>query len=835
MEEEEPQQPENQPSEDAKKIAQKQSEQAPPGGKVIQQVVEDEIKDAYLSYAMSVIIGRALPDVRDGLKPVQRRILHAMNEMAMHYNKPYKKSARIVGECLGKFHPHGDQAVYDALVRMAQNFSLRYPLIDGQGNFGSVDEDNAASMRYTEARLKKIAEELLQDIDKETVLFVDNFDGSLKEPSVLPAKLPNLLINGATGIAVGMATNIPPHNVGEIVEGVITLVDKPETEILELAEIIKGPDFPTGGIIAGRQGILDAMKTGMGRIRLKAKYHQEEKLGKRRLIIDEIPYMVGKAKLIEQMADGVREKTIEGIADLRDESDREGMRIVIELKKDAVVEVVINQLFKHTRLEVTVGINMLAIVNNEPKTLSMKACLEQFILHRKDVVRKRTQFDLTKAQDKAHILEGLIIALNDIDRAITLIKQSASTQTARDMLMKTYSLSEKQAAAILDMKLQRLTSLEQDKIREEHGQLLEIIKDLKDILAKEERIKDIIKNEMRKIKEEYNDVRRTEISMSSDSDLDDEDLIKPEEVVVTRTNTGYIKRVPLETYKQQNRGGKGIIAATTKEDDCVEQLFIANTHDFLLFFSNDGKVHWLKVYKIPEATRQSKGKAIVNLLNLGEQNAKITACIPIKEFKPEQFLFMATRSGIVKKTSLEEFSRPRQGGIIAINLEENDQLVNVLLTDGSKQIMLATKSGMAVKFNEQDVRSIGRAGMGVIGIRLQGEDHVIGMIEAKEDKTILTITEHGYGKRTKTDEYRLINRGGSGVINIQTSERNGTVVAIAYVEDEDEVMLISKEGIIIRIAVKDVSIIGRNTQGVRIMKLSDGDSVVSIAKIVKES
>ena len=799
---------------------------------IIVRPIDQEMKGSYIDYAMSVIVGRALPDVRDGLKPVHRRILYAMNDLGIVHNKPFKKSARIVGECLGKYHPHGDTAVYDSLVRMAQDFSLRYRLIDGQGNFGSVDGDNAASMRYTEARTKKIAEEMLEDLEKETVLFVDNFDGSLKEPSVLPSKVPNLLINGSSGIAVGMATNIPPHNITETCTAIIRILENPEISVQELLQIMHGPDFPTGGIICGRNGIAEYFATGRGKVLVRGKTHIEKKHEKESIIITEIPYMTNKALMIESLAEHIKNKVIEGISDIRDESDRDGMRAVIELKRDAISDVVLNNLYKHTNLQTTFGIILLALVNNEPKILPMKEVITEFIKHRKHVVVKRTEFDLRKAEERAHILEGLIIALNNIDKAVALIKASKSVELARQGLMNSFTLSEIQANAILEMKLQRLTSLEQDKIREEHKGLLTLIADLKDILAKEMRVIDIIINELRKLIEEYGDTRKTEIS-ETDEQLEIEDLIPQESVAITITHAGYIKRLPVATYKSQRRGGKGIVATTTKDEDFVEDLFVANTHDYILFFTNTGKVHWLKVYRVPEASRIAKGKAIVNLLELPE-NEKITAFIPISKFDDKHYLLMVTKKGIVKKTNLDAYSNVRAGGIIAITVEDGDELVTVLLTDGSKQIILATAEGNAVKFEEEDARPIGRSGKGVIGIRLQGNDCVIGAVIADENKTLLTITENGYGKRTDISEYRLINRGGSGVINIQCSERNGKVVAIKPVVDDDEIMLISKDGIVIRILSHDVSVIGRNTQGMRIMRLDEKDKVVSAAKIINE-
>ncbi len=776
--------------------------------------------------------------VHDKLSFVQiKNIAEAHEEVTydiqVENDHEFVANGMLVHNCLGKYHPHGDAAVYEALVRMAQDFSLRYTLIDGQGNFGSLDGDNAASMRYTEARLKKIAEEVLQDLDKETVSFVDNFDGSLKEPSVLPGKVPNLLINGANGIAVGMATNVPPHNLSEITAAVRLLIENPDAEVRELMEVVKGPDFPTGGIIAGKSGILSAFAKGYGKVKVKAKIHLEEKTGRQKIIVDEIPYMVNKAMLLEEIAEYIKNKVIIGIADLRDESDKDGMRISIDLKKDAQSDIVLNQLFKHTRLQTTFAINMLALVNNEPRVLSLRESLLVFIEHRKDVITKRTQYDLLKAEEKAHILAGLIVALNDIDRAITLIKESTSAEKARVALMSQYTLSEIQAQAILDMKLQKLTSLEQNKIREEHDGLLQLIKEYKDILATPQRILTIITHEMQELNEQYGDKRRTEILDIDEENIDDEALIENTKMIVTITQAGYIKRLPVATYKQQNRGGKGVIGTTTKEEDIVEDIFVADNLDTILFFTDQGIVHWLKVYQIPEGTRQAKGKAIINLLNL-EPNEHIAASIPVKVFKENNYLLMATKNGTIKKTSLIAYSKPRAGGIIAITLDPGDKLVNVLLTDGTREILLATRNGLAVRFHESQARPIGRSGKGVCGITLKGDDEVITMIDADPQKTVLTITENGYGKRTALEEYRLINRGGIGVINIQCSERNGPVVAVASITEEDDIVLISKSGITIRIPIKTISIIGRNTQGVRLMRLEDGDSVVACAKIARE-
>ncbi len=801
--------------------------------RIIPRVIEQEMKTSYMDYSMSVIVGRALPDVRDGLKPVHRRVLFGMYELGVLHNKPFKKSARIVGDVMGKYHPHGDSPVYESLVRMAQDFSLRYPLINGQGNFGSVDGDAPAAMRYTEARLNKLAEEILQDIDKETVAFVPNFDGSLQEPSVLPAKVPNLLVNGSSGIAVGMATNIPPHNMSEVCDATIQTIDNPEIDILTLMQTIKGPDFPTGGIIMGGSGLKEAYKNGRGKIIVRAKTQLEELKNKTRIIVTEIPYMVNKAELIKAIADLVRDKKVQGISDLRDESDRDGMRVVIDLKSGANSDVVLNQLFTHSRMQETFGINLLALVNNQPRLLSLKVIIQEYIGYRRSIVRKRTQFDLTQAENKAHLLEGLIVALDHIDPIVLLIKRSKSPEEARNSLMSYYSLSEKQAQAILDMTLRRLTSLEQEKIRSEHVDLLKLIKDLKDILASEQKILGIIKAELLELKEKYGDARRTQLLESEVAAIEEESLIKPEDDVITITHAGYVKRLPVDTYKQQRRGGKGIIAAETKEEDFIENLFVANTHDFLLFFTNLGKVHWIKVYQLPEAGRYAKGTAIVNLLQLGE-GEKVTAFIPVKAFEENKFLFMVTASGTVKKTSLAEFSNPRKGGIIALTLSEKDELKSVMLTDGNQQIIIATESGSAVKFHESDVRPMGRAAAGVIGIRLR-DDKVVGATIADDKLSLVTVTENGYGKRSPIADYRLINRGGVGVINIKITDKNGKVVGIANVTDDDELMLISQSGVLIRTPVKGISVIGRNTQGVRVMKLGEKDKVISIAKIAPET
>ncbi|MFC1741234.1 DNA gyrase subunit A [Nanoarchaeota archaeon] len=801
--------------------------------RIIPTVVEDEVKRSYLDYSMSVIVSRALPDVRDGLKPVHRRILFAMNDLGMLSTKPFKKSARIVGEVIGKYHPHGDSAAYDTMVRMAQDFSLRYPLIQGQGNFGSVDGDSAAAMRYTEARLSKVSEDILEDIKKDTVDFQPNFDGELKEPVVLPSKIPNLLVNGSSGIAVGMATNIPPHNMSEVIEGTIAFIDNPEISPDEMMEHIKGPDFPTAGIICGIGGIRDAFRSGRGKIRVRAKTEFGTVHGRNAIIITEIPYQVNKAMLIEHSADLVRSKHLTGIHDIRDESDKDGLRVVFELKHDATPEVVLNQLFKHTRLETTFGINCLGLIDNAPRLLNIRDILGCFVDHRKEVVTRRTKFDLNKAEERAHILEGLITALNDIDNVVQKIKQSQDVDTARSLLMSDYSLTEIQAKAILDMRLQKLASLEQEKIKDEHKSLQQLIAELKGILESEQKVKDIIKQELNEMNEKYGDARRTEISTDVEEDISVEDLIEEEDMVVTITHAGYIKRIPVDTYRSQGRGGKGIIAASMKDDDFVEHLFIASTHAQVLLFSNHGHVYWLKVYDIPLGSRQAKGKAIVNLIRLKE-GERIKAFIPVREFDDQHYVMMCTKSGTIKKTSLEEFSRPRRGGIRAININQGDALMDVVMTDGNMNVIIATRNGMAIRFSENDVRPMGRAAAGVRGISLKDKDSVIGMILAEDEKTILTVTEHGYGKRTPVSEYRFIKRGGVGVKNIICSDRNGKCNAVRSVTDDDEIMFISQHGIIIRTKAKQIGVIGRVTQGVRLMSLKDGDVLIDVAKIINE-
>ncbi len=783
------------------------------------------MKESYIDYSMSVITARALPDVHDGLKPVHRRVLYAMQQLGLLHNKQHKKCARIVGEVLGKFHPHGDTAVYDTLVRLAQDFSLRYPLINGQGNFGNIDGDNAAAMRYTEAKLSKIAEDMLADIEKDTVKFVDNFDGSLKEPIVLPAKLPNLLVNGSSGIAVGMATNIPPHNINEAIDAIIAFINNQDISIDELMNYVKGPDFPTSGIILGNNGIKQAYKTGRGKIILRGK----AKIENNSLIIEEIPYQVNKSSLIESIADNVKDKIIEGIRDIRDESDRKGIRVVIELKKDANPEAVLNQIYKHTNMQVTYGIIMIALAAGQPKLMTLKDIIRHYVSHRLRVIKRRTKFDLNKAEERAHILVGLKIALANIDEVVALIKQSNSPEIARNKLQEKYELTEKQSQAILDMRLHRLTTLEQNKLQEEHDNLIKLIAELKDILADEQRVYQIIKDELNELKQAYGDERRTEI-VDFEEVIEDEDLITEEDVVITVTNSGYIKQIPLINYKQQKRGGQGVISADIKEDDIIKQLFVTKNTNYLMFFTSKGRVHWLKAYNVPLGTRYSRGKAIVNLLNLKE-NEKVTATLPINNFGKESYLLFATKNGLIKKTGLDKYSNPRSGGINAINLLENDELVQVLLINKGVKMLLATSNGNAVKFNENDVKSVGRNAIGVRGIKLKKDDRLIGMELVNDNDTLLTITENGYGKRTAIDDYRLIRRGGSGVINIKTNERNGKVIGIKSVNENDDVMFITQNGITIRTPAKDISCIGRNTQGVRLIRLKDNDKVASVARI----
>jgi DNA gyrase subunit A len=799
--------------------------------KIIPVYIEDEVKDSYLNYAMSVIVGRALPDVRDGLKPVHRRILFAMQELNLDHNKPYKKCARIVGEVLGKFHPHGDMAVYDTLVRMAQDFSLRYPLVDGQGNFGSIDGDAPAAMRYTEARLAAIADTMLTDIDKDTVNFGPNFDASLQEPLLLPAALPNLLVNGSSGIAVGMATNVPPHNLNEVADAAIYLLDHPEADAKDLMRYIKGPDFPTGGVICGRNGIKEAYTTGKGKLMVRARATVEhQKSGKDFIVITEIPYQVQKSGLIESIASLVDEKKIEGISDIRDESDKEGLRIVVELKRDVESQIVLNQLFKHTQLETTFGVIMLALVENRPKVLNLLQMLDAYIEHRKVIIRRRTQFELDKALKRAHILEGLKIALKFIDRIIRVIKTSKNTEVARERLMKEFDLSEIQSQAILEMQLQRLTALERDKIDAEYMELLKKIELCKAILASEKKIEGIIKEELVGLKKQYGDERRTEV-VGEVEELEIEDLIAEEDVVVTISHGGYIKRLPVSAYRKQRRGGSGVTGAEVKEEDFVEHLFVASTKDYLLIFTGKGQVHWLKVYEIPQASRTSKGKAIINLVQM-ETGAKISSTIPVKEFSSEQYLVMVTKLGQIKKTRLDAYGNPRKGGIIGITLEEGDELIGVELTDGKQELLIGTRHGKAIRFLESKVRDMGRAARGVRAIALAKKDEVIDMVVPQKDSTILTVTELGFAKRTPIKEYRLTSRGGKGVINMKVTIKNGQAVSLKSVSDNDELMAITQNGMFLRCAIKDIRTTGRSAQGVRLIKLQPKDHVACVAPVI---
>ena len=820
--------------------------------------IEDEMKKSYMDYAMSVIIGRALPDVRDGFKPVHRRCLYAMYDMGNDYNKPYKKSARVVGDVIGKYHPHGDTAAYDTIVRMAQDFSLRYPMVDGQGNFGSVDGDSPAAMRYTEIRMSKLAHEMLVDLDKETVDMGPNYDDSLTEPLVLPAKIPNLLVNGSAGIAVGMATNIPPHNLGEVVDGVVATIDNPAITLEELMEFIPGPDFPTAGFIYGREGIVNAYRTGRGiiQMRARARVEKQKKSERESIIVTEIPYQVNKSKLIEKIAELVREKKIEGISDLRDESDRDGMRIVIELKKDENPQVLLNQLYKQTAMQSSFGIIMLAIVSNRPKILTLKETIRHFIDHRREIVTRRTVFELKKAEARAHILEGLKIALDWLDAVIELIRASANPAEAKEGLMagkfadpawlakfdlvapavenKSPHLSDIQAQAILDMRLHRLTGLERDKIVEEFLEIMRYIGRLKEILGSETEILAIVKGELLEVKEKFGDPRRTEI-IAQTAEITLEDTIVEEDMVVNITHTGYIKRSAVSLYRAQRRGGKGKTGIKTKDEDFVEHLFIASTKDYLLFFTDAGKVYWLKVYELPEGGRATRGKAIVNLLNLSPDE-KISAILSVREFTDDRYIMMATRQGVVKKTSLLEYSHPRVGGILAVNLDDGDKLIDVALTDGKQDVLLASRSGKSIRFREEDVRPQGRVTRGVRGMTLEDDDLVIGMeiINELSGSTIFTATENGFGKRTELSEYRAQSRGGKGVITIKTTDRNGCVVAIKQVTDDNDLMLISDQGKILRVPVAGFSIIGRNTQGVRLMVTESEERIVAVAKLAEK-
>lgn len=801
---------------------------------IIEVNIEDEMKTSYLDYAMSVIVSRALPDVRDGLKPVHRRILYAMNELGLNPEKQYRKSARVVGDVLGKYHPHSDISVYDAMVRLAQDFNTRYPLVDGHGNFGSIDGDSPAAMRYTEVKMTKLTIEMLRDINKETIDYRPNFDETLKEPIVLPSRFPNLLVNGSSGIAVGMATNIPPHNLKEVIDGLIMLIDEPDTDIEELIQAIKGPDFPTGALIMGREGIKSAYKTGRGKLKLRAVAEIEEHgRGRSKIVITELPYQVNKANLIEKIAELVRDKKIDGISDLRDESDRDGMRIVIELKRDANPNIVLNNLYKMTQLETTFGVIMLALVDEEPKILNLKQILVHYLEHQRDIITRRTQFDLNKAEDRAHIVEGLRIALDNIDEIINIIRSSKEESIAKEKLMKNFGLSERQAQAILDMRLRRLTGLEREKLEEEYESLIKEINRLKEILSSEELIYKVIKDELLEIKEKHGDRRRTRIMPSAD-EIDIEDMIEEEDVIITLTHFGYIKRMPEDIYKTQRRGGKGITGITTREDDFVEDLFITSTHDTILFFTNKGKVYSLKAYEIPEGRRQARGTAIINLLNLtGDE--RVSAVIPIEKYDPESNLVLITKKGVIKKTKLERFKNIRKTGIIAISLREDDELIGVRKTNGKRELMVVTSNGMSIRFSEEDVREMGRSAMGVKAITLKEDDEVVAMDLIEDGKYLLVVSEHGYGKRTSLDDYRLQNRGGVGLKTYNVKEKTGKLVSAKVIDEEDDIIMISMAGIIIRLKTKDISRMGRNTQGVTLMKLGDeNDKVMAVAKYVGE-
>jgi len=804
--------------------------------KIVPIAIENEMKNSFMDYSMSVIVSRALPDVRDGLKPVHRRILYTMHELGLVHNRGFRKCAAVVGDTMGKYHPHGDSAIYDTLVRLAQPWNMRYPLVQGQGNFGSVDGDSPAAMRYTEARMAAITAEMLGDIEKQTVDMTANYDGRLQEPMVLPSAIPNLLVNGSYGIAVGMATSCPPHNLTEVCDAVVHLIDHPEATTRDLLKFVKGPDFPTGGIICGRAGIENAYRTGHGQVRVRARVSVEtnEKTAKESLIVTEIPYQVNKARLIENIADLVRSKKVEGISDLRDESDKDGMRVVIEIRKGDEPQVILNQLFQFTQLQETASIHLLALVNNSPRVLSLRELVHYYIEHRAEIVERRTRFDLTEAEKRAHILEGLLKAIDHIDEVIAIIRASADAESASRALIERFEFSEVQANAILAMRLRRLTGLERDELEKEYADLLKEIERLRNILSSERTIKAEVRKQILQVKEKYGDARRTEI-LDEVSDFSVEDLIADESMVVTVSSAGYIKRLPVSTYRKQRRGGKGITGMETKEEDFVRDLFIASTHQYMLFFSNAGRVYWRKVHELPKAGRTARGRAIVNLLNLSGEE-RITACLPVRDLKEDgKNVFMVTRNGTVKKTLLKAFSNPRSAGIIAIDIDEGDQLIDVQITTGEDNILLATAQGKAIRFPEKDVRSMGRSARGVVGIRLEQGDSVIGMSLAADESTVLTVTENGYGKRTKVGEYRLQHRGGQGIINIKTSERNGLVVGMLTVDDDDEIVLVSTDGIVMRCEVKGIRTIGRNTQGVTVMKPNAGAKVSAVAKAVADT
>ncbi len=804
--------------------------------RIIPIYIEDEMKNSYLSYSMSVIVGRALPDVRDGLKPVHRRILYAMKELNLEHNKPYKKSARIVGEVLGKYHPHGDTAVYDTMVRMVQEFSLRYPLIDGQGNFGSIDGDAAAAMRYTEARMASVSEIMLEDIDKETVEFSPNFDGSLTEPDILPALVPNLLVNGSSGIAVGMATNMAPHNLGEVIDGIVFLLDNPEATIKELMKFVKGPDFPTAGIICGRDGFTSAYNTGRGKVIIRARANIEaQKSNKEAIIITELPYQVNKANLITAIADQVQNKQIDGITDIRDESDKEGIRVVIELRRDVDANIVLNYLFKHTQMEVTFGIINLALVNKSPKVLTLKQIMQQYITHRRQVIRRRTQFDLDKALRRAHILEGFKIAFKHLEEIIKTIRASKSTADAKEALMKKFDLSDVQAQAILEMQLQRLAALERDKIEAEYQQLLKDIENYRGILASEKRVDAIIKEELAELRKKYADPRRTEIAAKAE-DIEIEDMIADEDMAITISNKGYIKRLNIDGYRSQKRGGKGVTAMTTSDEDFVERLFVASSKDCLLIFSNQGTVRWLKVYEIPVASRTARGKAIINLLSF-KPGEMISAIVAVKEFRDDEFLVFATKQGLVKKTKVSAYNNPRKGGIVGIGLEKDDELIGVALSNGKEDVLLATHDGISLRFQEKQLRDMGRSAKGVRGINLDKKDYVVGMLvfAPDVDKTgakLLTICELGYAKRSDFADYRTQSRGGRGVINVKITEKNGDVVGVLTVAEGDEIMAVTKKGMVVRSNPSEIRETGRSAVGVRLISLESGDKVSSVGHLV---
>ena len=801
--------------------------------RILPRLIEDEMKESFIDYSMSVIVSRALPDVRDGLKPVHRRILFAMNDLGLIPGRPHKKSATVVGDVLGKYHPHGDSAVYDSLVRMVQRFSLRYPLVDGQGNFGSVDGDSAAAYRYTEARLTALAVEMLADIDKNTVAFTPNFDDRLEEPTVLPSKLPNLLLNGSTGIAVGMATNIPPHNLGELSDAISHLVDNPNCEISDLRKHILGPDFPTGGFIYGSDGIKECYETGRGRMSVRARAAVEEKTsGKSQIVVTEIPFQVNKARLIEHIADLVRAKKITDISDLRDESDRDGMRVVIELKRDANPSVVLNQLYKRTQMQVTFGAIMLALVDGQPKILNLKELLQCFVDHRLEVITRRTEFDLEQAQAREHILDGMKVAVDNIEEVIKIIRGSKDTPTADAGLRKRFDLSEKQSEAILNMRLARLTALEIDKIEGELKELRSLIKELKGILASQKKRLEILKDELATLVKKFGDDRRTEI-VADQEDFSIEDLIAEEDMVITISRSGYIKRIPVSTYRRQRRGGRGLAGMGTKEDDWVEHLFVASTHDYVLFFTHTGRVHWLKVYDVPQAGRAARGRPIINLVGLRPEE-RIAGYLAVRGFPDSQYLVFATRNGLVKKTVLSAYGNPRATGINAINIEEGDELIDVLITDGSNDIVLATSNGMSIRFSERNVREMGRTTTGVRGIQLGGDDKVIGMVVLRREATLLVVSEYGMGKRSKASDYRVQRRGGKGIITLKRTEKTGSIVALKEVLPEDELMMITRHGVIIRVPVDGIRVIGRNTQGVKVMNLDSGDTVVDVARVVNE-